>query len=167
MEKPKNALHISEEKDGKSVAVAGNSYRTIISGKQTGGTYAVIDMLVPPGGGPGPHEHPYINETFFVLEGEVEFTSQDQKYTAKKGTHINIPFNGPVHMFKNKSGAVARLLCTVMPAGMEEMFEEIGKPVANGEFLPPQPPPTKEQMENLKFVLEKYGQTMYPPDYLD
>lgn len=162
-----NLINISEVTNGKSVAVAGNNYRTIISGKETGGTYAVIDMLVPPGGGPGPHEHPSINETFYVLEGEVEFTTSTEKYIAKKGTHINIPLYGPVHMFKNKSGEVARLLCTVMPAGMEEMFEQIGLPVENGEFLPVPPSPSPEQLENLKAVLEQYGQKMYPPDYLD
>jgi quercetin dioxygenase-like cupin family protein len=163
----KNPVNISEPTNGNSYAVAGNSYRTIISGKETGGAYAVIDMLVPPGGGPGPHEHAGINETFYVLEGEVEFTTETQKYTAKKGTHINIPLNGPVHMFKNKSGNMARLICTVMPAGMEAMFAEVGQPVANGEFLPAPPPPTPEQLEKLKAVLDKYGQKMYPPNYLD
>ncbi|MEJ7663753.1 MAG: hypothetical protein WKG07_31590 [Hymenobacter sp.] len=32
----------------------GDTYRVIASGEQTGGAYAVIDMLVPPGGGPAP-----------------------------------------------------------------------------------------------------------------
>jgi quercetin dioxygenase-like cupin family protein len=163
----KNPITISEITNGKSFAVAGNSYRIVISGEETGGAYAVIDMLVPPGGGPGPHEHPAINETFYVLEGEVEFANETQKYIAKKGTHINIPFNGPVHKFKNKSGAMARLLCTVIPSGMEEMFAQVGQPVANGEFLPAPPPPTPEQMEQLKAVFDKYGSKIYPPDYLD
>jgi len=163
----KNPVQIIEPTAGKSVAVAGNNYRTIVSGKETGGKYAIIDMLVAPGGGPGPHEHPAINETFYVVDGEVEFTTETQKYTAKKGTYINIPANGPVHMFKNKSGSAARLLCTVMPSGMEEMFEQIGQPVANGEFLPLPPPPSPKQMEDLKKVFEKYGQVMHPLDYFD
>ncbi len=37
---------------GPSFSVVGNNYRIFISGEQTGGSYAVIDMLVPP---PGPH----------------------------------------------------------------------------------------------------------------
>ncbi|MEJ0101988.1 MAG: hypothetical protein WDO19_05245 [Bacteroidota bacterium] len=38
---------------GQSLSVIGDTYRILISGKETNGNYAVIDMLVPPGGGPG------------------------------------------------------------------------------------------------------------------
>jgi hypothetical protein len=51
---------------GISLAVVGDSYRTVISGKDTGGAYAVIEMLIPPGGGPGPHAHAGFEETFRV-----------------------------------------------------------------------------------------------------
>jgi quercetin dioxygenase-like cupin family protein len=162
-----NTVTITEPTEGMSLSVAGNTYRTLISGSQTGGAYAVIDMLVPPGGGPGPHAHPAIQEAFYVMEGEVEFTTELQKYTAKKGTYINIPLDGPVHFFKNKSAGMARLTCIVTPAGLEDFFAEVGRPVANGEFLPPPPPPTPEIMEKMKAIAEKYGQKLYPPNYLD
>ncbi len=158
---------ITEPQDGSSLSIAGNTYRTLISGKQTGGAYAVIDMLVPPGGGPNPHAHPDMQEAFYVLEGEVEFVTETQRYTARKGTYINIPLNGPVHCFKNKSQEMARLTCIVTPAGLEEFFAEVGRPVANGEFLPPQQPPSPEAMEEIKALGKRYGQQFFPPDYLD
>ena len=37
------------EDQGQTVSVVGGNYRIIISGEQTRGAYAVIDMLVPPG----------------------------------------------------------------------------------------------------------------------
>ena len=43
--------------EGKTVSVVGDTYRILISGKDTGGASATIDMLIPPGGGPGPHAH--------------------------------------------------------------------------------------------------------------
>jgi hypothetical protein len=61
---------------GISLAVVGDSYRTVISGKDTGGAYAVIDMLIPPGGGPGPHAHSGFGETFHVLDGEIELKTE-------------------------------------------------------------------------------------------
>lgn len=33
------------------VAVVGNVYTILVSGRQSGGRYALIDMYVPPGGG--------------------------------------------------------------------------------------------------------------------
>ncbi|WP_294818621.1 cupin domain-containing protein [uncultured Flavobacterium sp.] len=146
-----------------SLSIAGNTYRILISGKDTGGAYAVIDMLVPPGGGPGPHEHPGIWETFHVLEGEVEFTTGTTKHIARKGEVMSIPLNGPVHFFRNRSNKLAHLVCTVAPAGLEAFFTEIGSPVAHGEFLAPQPP-TPEEMEKIQAAAKKHGQVLYPPD---
>ena len=50
MENSKKPLTIVKTKDGTALSVVGDSYRIVISGKQTEGAYAVIDMLVPPGG---------------------------------------------------------------------------------------------------------------------
>ena len=151
--------------DGPSVSIAGGTYRIVITGKETNGMYAVIDMLVPPGGGPGPHAHAEVQESFYVLEGEVEVKTETGTYTATKGSFANIPLGGLVHCFKNKTNKMAHLLCTVMPAGMENMFLEMGRPVDAGQFLPPQPPDAA-LLEKMKRIAEKYGQKLYPPDYL-
>lgn len=154
-----------DENEGQSLAVVGDAYRVIISGKQTGGAYAVIDMLVPPGGGPGPHAHAEMQESFYVIEGELEFKTEAGLYIAKKGSFVNIPKGGEVHCFKNKSNTTAHMLCTVIPAGLDEFFAEIGTPVATGTFLPP-PALTEDDLVRLKSIAEKYGQKLYPPDYL-
>ena len=78
---------------------------------------------------------------------------------------INIPLGGMVHCFKNKAEKPAHLWCMVMPAGMEKMFVEIGRPVEAGTFLPP-PEMTPELAGKFKSIAEKYGQKLYPPDYL-
>jgi hypothetical protein len=51
-------------------------------------------------------------------------------------------------------------------AGMEKLFKEIGKPVAANPFLPPSHM-TPEEQKHLQGIAEKYGQKLYPPDYLD
>ena len=53
----------------------------------------------------------------------------------------------------------------VMPAGMEKMFVEIGRPIEPGTFLPP-PEMTPELAGKFMAIAEKYGQKLYPPDYL-
>jgi quercetin dioxygenase-like cupin family protein len=160
-----NIIAINENQ-GQSLSVVGDAYRIIISGKQTQGAYAVIDMLVAPGGGPGPHSHSEIQEMFYVVDGEVDFKTEAGKYTAKKGSFVNIPKGGEVHCFHNNSNTVAHLLCTVIPSGLDELFEEIGTPVAPGVFLPP-PVLSGEDLARLRQIAEKHGQKLYPPDYLD
>jgi quercetin dioxygenase-like cupin family protein len=154
-----------DNQSGQSISVVGDTYKVIISGKETNNNYAVIDMLVPPGGGPGPHAHAGFQELFYVLDGEVEFKNEAGKYTATKGSLINIPLGGAVHGFKNISNTTAHLLCTVIPAGLDAFFQKIGKPVETGTFLPPHVP-SEEELHKLKTIAEKYGQKLYPPDYL-
>lgn len=154
-----------DENQGQTISVVGDNYRIIISGKQTQGAYAVIDMLVPPGGGPGPHAHAGFQELFYVVDGELEFKTEAGKYSATKGSFINIPKGGEVHCFKNTSNVTAHLLCTVIPAGLDEFFEEIGTPTTAGVFLPP-PVLGAEELAKLQALAEKHGQKVYPPDYL-
>lgn len=165
MKDKKDAIAIGPS-SGEKLSIAGNNYRIIISGEQTAGAFAVIDMLVPPGGGPGPHAHPDFQESFFVLEGEVEVKTETQTYTANKGAFITIPKGGLIHGFKNKTNEMARLLCTVVPSGLEAFFNEIGTPVEARGFLP-EAKPSPAEMERLTKISEKYGQQLFPPDYLD
>lgn len=150
---------------GPELSVVGDTYRIVTGGAQTNGAYAVIDMLVPPGGGPGPHAHAEIQEAFYVIEGEVVVRSETQTYTARQGAFVEIPKGGAVHSFTNESAAVAHLLCLVVPAGLEAFFAEIGQPVAAGTFLP-KPEMSPEAMQKIKAIAEKYGQELFPPDYL-
>lgn len=153
--------------DGPCVAIGGGNYRIVMSGEQTGGAYAVIDMIVPPNSGPTPHAHAGFQESFFILEGEVEVKTEEATYTAPAGTFVNIPMGGIIHCFKNKTDKMARLWCVVVPAGLDAFFMELGRPVAQGEFPPPPPPPSPEVMAHIKAVAEKYGQVLYPPDYFE
>lgn len=165
MENSKPAPITVGAQEGQSVSVVGDTYRILVTGQQTGGAFATIDMLIPPNGGPGPHAHANFQESFFVMEGEVEVKSEAGSYLATEGSYVVIPKGGIVHDFKNHTNKTARLLCIVDPSGLEEFFLAIGKPVAFGTFLPPDTSP--EFMKNMKAVGEKYGQEQYPPDYLD
>jgi quercetin dioxygenase-like cupin family protein len=60
------------------LAVVGDTYTILLSGKDTGGRFCVIDMFVPPGGGPPPHRHDF-EETFSLLEGQLDVTFRGAK----------------------------------------------------------------------------------------
>lgn len=162
----KTNIGITGKEEGKTLGVAGGNYRIIISGQQTGGVYAVIEMHVPPGGGPPPHAHPDFQETFYVLEGEVLFKTEAGNSVVSQGGFVNIPLGGAIHCFQNVSGNMAKLLCTVMPAGLEQVFEAIGQPVGPGVFLPV-PEMTDERRRIMAELDEKHHQKTYPKDFLD
>jgi len=154
-----------DPQDGPALSVMGDTYRIVASGAQTAGAYAIIDMLVPPGGGPGPHAHAFIQETFYVIAGEVVVRSETQTYTARQGAVVEIPKGGAIHSFRNESDTLAQLLCVVVPAGLDEFFAEIGQPVAPGQFLP-RPDLGPEDLQKLQALAAQRGQEVFPPDYL-
>ena len=55
------------DRAGLHIGLAGDTYTILLTGEQTGGRFSLIDMYVPPGGGPPPHRHDF-EETFAVLE---------------------------------------------------------------------------------------------------
>jgi uncharacterized cupin superfamily protein len=92
-------------------------------------------MHIPPGGGPPPHRHNF-EESFILLEGEIEATFRGVKSVVKEGETVHIPANAP-HQFQNTSSRPTRLLCICSPAGQEEFFAQVGVPVATRTTLPP------------------------------
>ena len=117
------------------LGVVGDTYTILLTGEDTAGKYCLIDMLVPPGGGPPPHRHDF-EESFILLEGEIVATFRGKKMTVRVGDTVNIPANAP-HQFTNASSAPARLLCTCVPAGQELFFMETGVKVETRTTAPP------------------------------
>ncbi len=131
----RNLVVVEVDGELSHLGVAGNTYTILLSGKDTNGRYCLIDMYVLPNGGPPPHRHDF-EESFTVLEGEIEATFRGESITVKAGDTIAIPANAP-HRFQNKTSMPARLLCICSPAGQEEYFAEIGVPVQTRTTPPP------------------------------
>jgi len=126
---------INKDQSLRHIGVVGDTYTILLGGDDTDGRYCLIDMLVPPGGGPPHHRHDF-EESFTVLEGEIEFTFRGKKLVVRIGETVNIPANAP-HFFRNASKEPARLLCICTPAGLEEFFLAVGVPVATRTTPPP------------------------------
>jgi quercetin dioxygenase-like cupin family protein len=128
------------------VGVVGDTYTILLSGQDTAGRYTLIDMHVPPGGGPPPHRHDF-EEMFTVLEGEIELTFRGAKSIARAGQTVNVPANAP-HAFRNASDHAARLLCLCSPAGQEEFFMAVGVPLTSRT----EPPPDLDEAGRAEFA---------------
>lgn len=117
------------------IGLVGDTYTVLLSGKDTAGKFCLIDMHVPPGGGPPPHRHDF-EETFILLEGEMEATFRGKKLTVKAGETVHIPANAP-HQFHNGGEKAVRMLCICAPAGQEEFFDAVGVRVETRTTAPP------------------------------
>jgi len=86
-----------EDENLPHLGVVGDTYTILLTGKDTAGRLCLIDMHIPPGGGPPPHRHEF-QETFLLLEGELETTFRGVKSVVRAGETLHIPANAP-HQF--------------------------------------------------------------------
>ena len=147
--------------EGRTIAVVGDIYRFLATGEETNGKYAMWEAIVPPGGGPPPHIHSREEESFLILEGEITFQLGEERIVSTAGMFANMPV-GSLHSFKNASDKPARMIISVAPAGLEQMFFEVGQPIAWGEQPPP---PSKTENEKLLVVAPKYGMEIKLPTH--
>jgi quercetin dioxygenase-like cupin family protein len=128
------------------IGLVGDTYTILVAGQDTAGKYTLIDMHVPPGGGPPPHRHNF-EEMFTVLDGDVQVTFRGQAMVLRAGQTVNVPANAP-HSFTNASDRSSRLLCMCAPAGQDEFFTLVGQPVATRT----EPPPPLSPDEQAAFI---------------
>ncbi len=95
------AVNPDSHQQARHIVVVGDTYTLLLTGKDTAGRFCLIDMYVPPGGGPPPHRHDF-EETFTLLEGELDFVFRGTKRVARAGDTIHVPANAP-HQFRNAS----------------------------------------------------------------
>ena len=124
----KNKPTIRKPNEGRTIAVVGDVYRFMATSEDTNGKYAMWEAIVPQGGGPPPHVHSREEESFSILEGEITFQVGEEGVIATAGMFANMPAGTP-HAFKNESSQPAKMLISVAPAGLEEMFFESGVPL--------------------------------------
>jgi quercetin dioxygenase-like cupin family protein len=140
--------------EGRTIAVVGDVYRFLATGEETNGKYAAFEAIVPPGGGPPPHVHSREDESFYVIDGEITFTINDQKTVATAGMFAQASI-GVTHSFKNESNKPAKMIISVFPAGLEKMFFESGVPVAQGATTAF--PPTMDEITKMMSIAPNYG----------
>ena len=145
------------------IGLVGDTYTILVTGEDTAGKYTLIDMHVPPGGGPPPHRHDF-EEMFTVLDGEVQVTFRGETLVARAGETINVPANAP-HAFTNSGQTPSRLLCMCAPAGQEQFFTLVGQPVtARTEAPPPLDPAAQAAfIARSKALAPEYKTELLPP----
>lgn len=99
----------------------------------TNGQYAMFEMFDTHGGSAPVHSHPW-EETFYILEGEIEIQIGNRREILSTGSMSHIPANA-FHAFKVTTES-ARVLVIVSPAVAEDFYRELGTKITS---LPPEP----------------------------
>jgi mannose-6-phosphate isomerase-like protein (cupin superfamily) len=105
---------------------AGTSVHYLATGASTAGQFGLYRWEMGAGpGGPDPHFHRTISESFYILEGSVAIFDGSKWIDTEPGDWVHVPAGG-IHGFKNTSGAPAKMLLHFCPgAPREEYFERV------------------------------------------
>ena len=95
-----------------------------LAGGDTGNAVAVLHFTVPKFSGPPLHRHSVEDEWFYVLDGELTFEVDGQRFTGGAGTSAFVP-RGSAHTYQNFRDEAAHILVIETPAGLDRFFENV------------------------------------------
>jgi len=99
-------------------------YHYLANQKQTDGDYGLYRVdIAPKGGGPGPHFHRAISESFFVLSGTVRLYDGDDWIDSHPNDFLYVPPGG-IHGFRNDADESASILMLFAPGAPREAYFE-------------------------------------------
>jgi quercetin dioxygenase-like cupin family protein len=152
----------SRNKIGKKFWLLGDIFTFHATGAETDGQYAVLEVSTPPGGGPPLHSHTKESEGIYVIDGEFSFQYGDDKIMTKPGAFLHLKKEIP-HAFKNIGNSTGRLVGTLIPAGFENFFAEVGIPIESVETFSAPAMDTIDITKIVTIAYEKYGVNIMVP----
>jgi mannose-6-phosphate isomerase-like protein (cupin superfamily) len=114
------------------VYATGTTVQYLATGTSTGGLFGLYrwSMGERPGG-PEPHFHRTIAESFFILDGSVRIYTGSDWVDADPGDFVHVPPGG-VHAFRNESGPASMLIHFAPGAPRERYFEGLAEFARSG-----------------------------------
>jgi mannose-6-phosphate isomerase-like protein (cupin superfamily) len=166
-----DTIYVTRADEGEHWLVVTDMTTIKASGRNTSGKLLVIEVTVPPGGGPPVlHRHEY-SEVFLFQEGDFEVNTVDDSYTPSTfrvgaGDTVSIP-SMIWHNFKNVGEVPGKFTAVHSPAVMENFMREIGRQIDDPHDPPaPDAPPSEEEMQKMMGIIGKYME-MLPPEEVE
>ena len=128
--------------EGRSVSLRGTRVQFKVESDSAAGA-SLTEWNALPGFDTGLHIHERLEETWFVLSGELEFRVGDETFTAGAGATVFVPPHVP-HAFANRRETDATFLMTMSPPGHDRYFDELA------DILATDGPPDPDAIRNLR-----------------
>ncbi len=115
---------LASSAEAPSLDFPGQDTRLLLSGEESAGYMAIFELTIHPGFGAPNHHQRNEDEFWYVLEGEIDITIDDQSRVVKAGASAYAP-KGCKHSFFNSGDKPVRMLTMNGPAGHERFFEAL------------------------------------------
>ncbi|MEM6473033.1 MAG: cupin domain-containing protein [Planctomycetota bacterium] len=123
----------------------GQSGHCLLYGSDTAGAHSLSVAILRRGSEAPLHVHSREDETFFVIEGQIDARVGDEHHTLGAGDSIFLP-RGLKHRLLCLSDE-AKLIMLLHPPGLENFFDDLDQKTAQGPVDP----------EEMKAIAMKFG----------
>jgi quercetin dioxygenase-like cupin family protein len=141
----------------------GSLFERVLTGGQSGGAFDISLVTQPPGTATPLHRHTREAEVFYLLAGSVTYQAGEETFHLTLGDFIYLPLGLP-HALRVTGTEPTRFLALTAPAGLLELYDEVGTR-ANDRRLPgADGPPLEPQIAAWNNLADRYGlQILGPP----
>jgi mannose-6-phosphate isomerase-like protein (cupin superfamily) len=136
------AAILLEPKEGRSVSLRGTMVGFKVESSEANGA-SLQEWTATPGFDTGLHVHERLEETWYVLDGELEFRAGKETFQAGPGACVFVPPHVP-HAFANRTDAPAKFLMIMSPPTHDRYFDELA------DILAVDGPPDSEAIAALR-----------------
>jgi len=110
----------------------GETVMLVLTSKDTGGAFTLLEGVFPQGAGAPLHVHNREDELIYVLEGTLAIQIKETHFTVGSGESAFLPRDIP-HAFCNLEKQPVRALALITPGGYEAYFTDVFQLFADGE----------------------------------
>jgi len=144
----------------------GSLFERLLTGGDTGGALDVSLITQPPGIATPQHVHTREAEAFYVIEGTLLYRAADQTHELSAGSFIYLP-KGVPHAFRITGRRPARFLGLVSPAGLMDLYDEVGLPAREHRLPGADGRSIEEEIPRWNEIGPRYGLRVVGPPIPD
>ncbi len=125
---------------------------------------AIIEMTVSPDGGAPLHVHPDLDDSFYLLDGQLAMRCGEHTFVARPGDYVVLP-KGVPHTFRVLGRQPAGMLQVHQDDSFLRFIQAVGIPAATASL-----PPTTQlnvPMEDMSRIAAETGQPVIGPPMSD
>lgn len=117
----------------------------------------------PPGVATPLHRHSREAETFFMLDGTMEYHAGEETYQLYPGCFLHLPAGVP-HAFRIRGDQPARFLAIVEPGDLLHLYDDVGIPATELRLPGPDGQSLEVEIPRWLEVAPRYGlEVLGPP----
>ncbi|HEX8771514.1 MAG TPA: cupin domain-containing protein [Acidimicrobiales bacterium] len=149
--------------EGQATWAMGSLFERLASGQETGGAFDLSLVTQPPGIAAPLHVHTHEAEAFYVLEGTMIYQAGEDLHHLAAGSFIHLP-RGVPHAFRITGTTPARFLSFDTPAGLMDLYDEVGIPAHERRLPGSDGQSMEEEIPRWNEIGPRYGiQVLGPP----